>query len=64
MPGFCPAALSWRDFGNPRSQASNAFLSLPINVAGTPTKVAEISEELQERLTDEEHCIFERCLAW
>ena len=41
-------------------KASNAFLSLPINVAGTPTKVAEISEELQAaRLQPEEQLYVE-----
>ncbi|OLQ01941.1 hypothetical protein AK812_SmicGene15265 [Symbiodinium microadriaticum] len=42
--------LSWKDFGNPRSQ---------IPVGGVLTKISEITEDLQERLTDEEHVTFE-----
>ncbi|CAE7831049.1 unnamed protein product [Symbiodinium sp. CCMP2592] len=53
------APLSWKDFGNPRSQASNRFLTGKIPVGGVLTKISEITEELQERLSDEEHVTFE-----
>eukprot|EP00439_Symbiodinium_sp_Y106_P035540 s696_g4.t1 len=40
-------------------EASNHFLTGKIPVGGVPTKISEITEELQERLTDEEHVTFE-----
>eukprot|EP00913_Durusdinium_trenchii_P000056 g51.t2 len=57
---FAAHSLGWQSFGNPRCEASNQLLSESIAVAGKLLPVASISEEEQEKMSDEEHAAFER----
>ena len=54
-------ALSWRDYGNPLSEASNVFFSQTmIAVQGRPIVLASIDESHSAKMTDDEFEAWER----
>ncbi|CAE7716354.1 unnamed protein product, partial [Symbiodinium pilosum] len=53
------STLPWRDFGNPKSEASNRYLTQAISVAGVMTRVSDVTQEMQKQLADDEFRTFE-----
>ena len=56
-----PCQLDWREYGNPECEASNRFLSeTTVSIGESKTAaLANIKETDMERMSDEEHTIFE-----
>ena len=56
----CPARLSWKDYGNPKSECSNEyFLKTNVSVGNTTKSLAEITEDDMECMNDDEYASFE-----
>jgi hypothetical protein len=59
LDGSCP--LSWRDYGNPSSEASNSYFSQTmVGVQGKPVTLASIDESATERMTSDEFEAWEK----
>lgn len=61
--GASSSSLSWQDFGNPSSQASNRYFRqtmLTVGGQGDPRPLADIEESHVQRMNQEEYRLWER----